>query len=150
MDSQTSSASGSGFSQPGGDMGQLPPIHAPETFRAPDTQASHFAAGQGGQLPTAPPPLQPMQSSPTGTNPVPAPVPTTPVAAAQAQVSADATPAAPAEDTDTEFDEVWVNKAREVVGRTHIDPFLESKELSKLKAQYIKARYNKDIKTSEG
>lgn len=148
MDSQTSSASGSGLSQPGSDMGQLPPIHAPDSFRAPDTQASHFTvAGPGGQLPTAPPPVQPIQPSPVSASPVPNPIAT----GLQAQGLADtASPSAPAEEVDDAFDEVWVDKARSVVEHTHMDPYLESKELSKLKAQYIKARYNKDIKTNEG
>lgn len=148
MDSQVSSASGSGLSQSGSDMGQLPPIHAPDTFRAPDTQASHFTvATPGGQLPAAPSPAQPIQSS-VGASPVPVSAPVT--AGVPAQALADAAPPAPAEEGDSAFDEVWADKARDVVERTHIDPYLESKELSKLKAQYIKARYNKDIKINEG
>jgi hypothetical protein len=55
----------------------------------------------------------------------------------------------PADDVDTAFDEEWVNKAREVVARTREDPYLQSQTLGKLKAQYIKARYNKDIKTGD-
>jgi hypothetical protein len=53
------------------------------------------------------------------------------------------------DDADTPFDEEWAAKAKEIVNHTHTDPYLQSKELSKLKAQYIKARYNKDIKISE-
>jgi hypothetical protein len=47
------------------------------------------------------------------------------------------------------LDAEWVNKAKEIVERTHTDPYLQSKELSRIKAQYIKARYSKDIKVSE-
>jgi hypothetical protein len=54
-----------------------------------------------------------------------------------------------AEDTNGVIDQEWVDKASEVVERTHTDPYLESLELSKIKAQYIKARYNKDIKVVE-
>lgn len=47
------------------------------------------------------------------------------------------------------LDAEWVNKAKEIVERTHTDPYLQSKELSRIKAQYIKARYSKEIKVSE-
>jgi hypothetical protein len=159
MDPQTS-APGSGVSQSGGDMGPLPPIHTPESFHAPDTQVPHFEAGPPGpqnQMPSPSSPLQPMpqattgqplQASLTGTTPIPVP---TPVAAGvQAQVLAQGVPTAPAEEPDTALDEEWVGKAQQVVQHLQADPFLESRELNKLKAQYIKARYNKDIKISEG
>lgn len=47
------------------------------------------------------------------------------------------------------LDEEWVSKAKAIVEKTKKDPFLESRELSKIKADYLKARYNKDIKLSE-
>lgn len=50
---------------------------------------------------------------------------------------------------DSTLDNEWVNKAKEVVERTHTDPYIQSRELGKIKVQYIKARYNKDIKISE-
>lgn len=40
----------------------------------------------------------------------------------------------------------WVSKAKEMVARTHGDPFNQNKEINKIKAEYIKKRYNKDIK----
>ena len=42
----------------------------------------------------------------------------------------------------------WVAKAKEIVARTHGDPYVQNKEINKIKAQYIKKRYNKDIKQS--
>jgi hypothetical protein len=47
------------------------------------------------------------------------------------------------------LDAEWVNKAKDIVERTHTDPYLQSRELSHVKAQFIKARYNKEIKVSE-
>lgn len=47
------------------------------------------------------------------------------------------------------IDEEWVNKAKEIVEHTKNDPFLQSKELNKIRAGYLKTRYNKDIKVSE-
>lgn len=40
----------------------------------------------------------------------------------------------------------WVNKAKEIVSRTIGDPYVQNKEINKIKADYIKKRYNKDIK----
>jgi hypothetical protein len=40
----------------------------------------------------------------------------------------------------------WVEKAKAIVARTHGDPFTQNKEINKIKADYIKKRYNKDIK----
>jgi hypothetical protein len=49
----------------------------------------------------------------------------------------------------TDLDQEWVNKAKEVVERTKNDPFTLTKELSKVKAEYLKTRYNKEIKADE-
>ena len=53
------------------------------------------------------------------------------------------------DDGDAAGDEEWVTKARDITMRYKGDPFMQSKELSKLKAQYVKARYNKDVKLNE-
>src|SRR5258708_40197568 len=57
--------------------------------------------------------------------------------------------AAPTESIDYEngvIDQEWVDRAMEIVERTNTDPYLQSREISKIKAQYIKARYSKEIK----
>ncbi|MEI7632057.1 MAG: hypothetical protein WCJ60_01895 [bacterium] len=40
----------------------------------------------------------------------------------------------------------WVQKAKAIVEHTIGDPFTQNKEINKIKADYIKKRYNKDIK----
>ncbi len=40
----------------------------------------------------------------------------------------------------------WVLKAKAIVAHTHGDPYTQNKEINKIKADYIKKRYNKDIK----
>ena len=40
----------------------------------------------------------------------------------------------------------WVLKAKAIVVHTHGDPYKQNKEINKIKADYIKKRYNKDIK----
>jgi hypothetical protein len=168
MDPRSNSNSGLGLPQPGSDMGQLPPIHTPQSFHAPDTAATHFdtAAPQIGAMApaaqqfTSPPPMAPPANptTPVIAQPDPQPLPTAAMvpnehqtgqlAAAEAEAGSQMS-IAPAEDTDTAFDEEWVNKAREISARTQNDPYLQSQELGRLKAQYIKLRYNKDVKVEE-
>lgn len=47
--------------------------------------------------------------------------------------------------SDEELDQEWVNKAKEVVEQTKGDPFAQSNALNKIKAEYLKARFNKDF-----
>jgi hypothetical protein len=47
------------------------------------------------------------------------------------------------------LDEEWVAKAKEAVARAGADPYLLSQNLAQIKAQYLKARYNKDVKTGK-
>jgi hypothetical protein len=44
---------------------------------------------------------------------------------------------------------VWVDKAKEIIARTHDDPYLQKDQMSKVKAEYIQKRFNKQIKTDE-
>lgn len=39
----------------------------------------------------------------------------------------------------------WVLKAKQIVEHTAEDPFSQQEELSKIKADYLKKRYNKDL-----
>lgn len=169
MDPRSNSTSGLGLPQSGNDTGQLPSIHAPQSFHAPDTPASHFDAPAPVEQNTSPQmgampisgavPMQPQsmaigQSNITATPSVDPPTAQSPQTTEQqlAQYSAEATSsfqAGPEDDTDTAFDEEWVNKARAAVLQTQADPYLQSQLLGKVKAQYIKLRYNKDIKVSE-
>lgn len=40
----------------------------------------------------------------------------------------------------------WVKKAEEIITNTENDPYNQTKEFNKLKADYLKKRYNKEIK----
>lgn len=53
-----------------------------------------------------------------------------------------------ADDADL-IEKEWVVRAKSLVEKTKDDPFLQNKEISKVKADYIKKRYNKDMKVSE-
>lgn len=78
------------------------------------------------------------------------PQPSAPVNAGQANPQPTKSPHAPqiADDNDL-IEKEWVNKAKLIVAKTKDDPREQSKELYKYKADYIKKRYNKDIKVSE-
>lgn len=67
--------------------------------------------------------------------------------AAQNNHGAGAMPMA-ADDSDL-IEKEWVSKAKEIVEKTKEDPHEQSREISYLKADYLKKRYNKDIKVSE-
>lgn len=94
----------------------------------------------------------------TGQSPLPLPpqVPTqiqtvsAAVAATQLPATPSGDPAMPsiADDTDL-IEKEWVVKAKEIVARTKQDPYQQNKEVEHMKADYMKKRYNKDIKTSE-
>lgn len=54
-----------------------------------------------------------------------------------------------ADDTDL-IEKEWVLKAKEIVERTHDDPYKQNNAIHQLKADYMKKRYSKDIKLSNG
>ena len=58
--------------------------------------------------------------------------------------------APPADDQAPDLlDQEWVSKAKQIVEKTKSDPFTESRELSKVKAEYLKARHDKDLMIGE-
>lgn len=54
-----------------------------------------------------------------------------------------------AEDTDL-IEKEWVVRAKQIVEHTREDPYEQQRALSQMKADYLKKRYNKDIKASDG
>ncbi len=50
-----------------------------------------------------------------------------------------------ADDTDL-IEKEWVDKAKAIVAQTKDDPHLQNQEITKVKTDYLKKRYNKDIK----
>lgn len=104
--------------------------------------------------PAAAPEVQPMQTAaPTPSIPTPQqPVPVTP---RQQPVT---TPVVPntsvntaqlvADDSDL-IEKEWVEKAKAIVAQTAHDPNLQSKEVNKIKVDYMQKRYNKQLKVDE-
>lgn len=57
---------------------------------------------------------------------------------------------APANADDTDLiEKEWVNKAKAIVMQTKDDPHTQSQQVTRFKADYLKKRYNKDIKISD-
>lgn len=53
-----------------------------------------------------------------------------------------------ADDNDL-IEKEWVIRAKEIVAQTAHDPHLQNREMNKFKADYLKKRYNKEVKLSE-
>ncbi len=43
----------------------------------------------------------------------------------------------------------WVTKAKAIVAQTKSDPYVQNQEVTRVKADYLKKRYNKDLKLGE-
>lgn len=125
------------------------PSIGPSVSPVPMTQAHPYAqtSGMPAMSPSMPP-AAPQQAQPAGAISVPpAEVPRQPFGATPTSMPDAA--AVQAADDESSVDQEWITKARDVVAKTHSDPYLLSQEISKIKAQYIKVRYNKDIKTGD-
>lgn len=138
MNPQNDPVSNFGMAPSNNDVGPLPPVQPPEAFHAPQTTMPHFNAPAANSPQTALPqiPSAPQMSA-------------IPIGQPQQSVAQPVVVAVPEEEPDTPLDEEWVEKAKLIVSHTHADPFMQSKELGQLKAGYIKARYNKDVKAEE-
>lgn len=54
-----------------------------------------------------------------------------------------------AEDTDL-IEKEWVVRAKAIVANTQDNPHQQTKDMSRFKADYVKKRYNKELKVTEG
>ncbi len=58
--------------------------------------------------------------------------------------------AVPEEAADSDLiEKEWVNKAKQIVEHTKDDPYEQQRAMGKFKADYMKKRYNKDVKVSD-
>lgn len=47
------------------------------------------------------------------------------------------------------IEKAWIDKAKAIVSQTRNDPHKQNAEMNKVKKEYIKKRYNKDVKLNE-
>ncbi len=107
--------------------------------------AGEAMGGVSGEVSLPPPPVN--QAAPVNAPPPQAPAPSASSAPQQAapQLSDDLA----ADDSDL-IEKEWVVRAKAIVDKTKNDPHLQNKQINQMKADYIKKRYNKDLKLSEG
>lgn len=67
----------------------------------------------------------------------------------QTQSGAGASTTTPISDDNDKVEKEWVDKARRIVEHTKYDPHRQSEELTVVKADYMKQRYNKIIKVEK-
>lgn len=51
----------------------------------------------------------------------------------------------PTSEPSDELDKEWISRAKHVVEQTKQDPFMQSREIGKIKADYLRVRFNKHI-----
>lgn len=112
----------------------------------PQTGELAPAAPEIAPLPPAPAASQPSAAMPSIPLPVPPAAAPTALPATPAPVSASSP--AVADDADL-IEKEWVQRAKQIVEQTRTDPYLQNRELSAFKADYLQKRYNKTIKLGE-
>ncbi len=128
----------------------------PNQNQAHEQGSEQVVVGQSGMLPQVQPvgdaahaqpaampqaPQQPVQN--TIAVPPPGPIPAIPGFTEEKQDELDA-------DDDDLIEKEWVERAKSVIQKTKDDPHSQNKELNRFKADYVKKRYNKELKVNEG
>ncbi len=125
--------------QPSFELPSLPNEGVPSSGSAPEQNPAapeRLSQPSGPAVPMMPPQSIPQaSSSPTNT---PTGQPMQPISA---------TPQI-ADDNDL-IEKEWVLKAKQIVAATKDDPYVQNREINKFKADYLKKRYNKDLKIEE-
>lgn len=130
------------------DNSQIPSFEIPKkTENAPSAQASveiDPSIAIDGTHEILPAPV----AQPVSTNQVPPKLPSplatvAPPVAQQAVVQSDDSHIV-ADDVDV-IEKEWVERAKKIITLTSDDPYVETKEINKLKASYLKKRFNKDL-----
>ena len=117
---------------------------AESAAQRPNNTPESFAAGE--LKPVVTPPVIPAQPSSVSANPLlldNQQPPTQPAVSTPSNNNPQI-----ANDNDL-IEKEWVVKAKEIVEKTKHDPHLETKEINLFRADYLKKRYNKELKVAE-
>ncbi|MGI9028073.1 MAG: hypothetical protein ACR2FM_04510 [Candidatus Saccharimonadales bacterium] len=114
-------------------------------------------ASTDSPLPASPDPLPPLPPLPPPMSDIdvsagqPLPAVTVPPDSEQTIPDSRSLVALPEEAGDNDLiEKEWVVKAKQIVEHTAEDPFTQQQELNKIRADYMKKRYSKDIGTAPG
>lgn len=122
-------------------------------FELPQPQSSEGSYGFTPEKPSSTPELGRQPGAPTTQSPLPVVPASSSIATVQqntiAPLTQQATVVPPAADVDL-IEKVWVSKAKAIIDKTRDDPHTQSNELSKVKVEYVKQRFNKELKTDTG
>jgi hypothetical protein len=129
---------------------ELPPLNMEKAETSPEFFSPETAAGAERTELQAAQAIETARSAPA---PVPQAPPVDPGTQPMQQSVADpavddANMPVIADDADL-IEKEWVLKAKEIVARTKHDPYQQNKEVERVKADYMKKRYNKEIKLTE-
>jgi hypothetical protein len=140
----------------------MPTQHTTPTNDYPETAGEILPMAQNqARLPVSTPEKQsiasemPVTGAPSplpaamATPPLPTSLPSQVMPASNTAAAASVTPPAVADDVDL-IEKEWVHRAKALVAKTKDNPHEQNKEMNKFKADYIKKRYNKEIKVTEG
>lgn len=119
---------------------QLPPVQTAADRAIPQQGAPQSGSAPAPDVAAPAPGAEPPMTVPA--QPAAAPVSAPPTTASA--TGDDQTPAI-ADDADL-IEKEWVEKAKQLVEQTKNDPHKQNEVINKFKADYIKKRYNKDIK----
>ena len=124
---------------PAGNKGEAGQAVVPEQARPSGPErSSNPLAPRGGSAVSIPlPPVPAMQATPAQARP-----------AAQSRPSSATATLRASDDSDL-IEKEWVNKAKQIVERTRDDPHKQTEELTLVKVDYMKKRYNKTIKLNK-
>lgn len=121
--------------------------HAPINFESTQGDQGETLPTQEGAVGKRPPAPTQLQSTAT----VPATLPPAQSLPILVQPSDDSR-GDDTSDSAAEIDrieKVWIDKAKSIVAKTSDDPFAQKSAISKVKAEYIKKRFNKTVPTDD-
>lgn len=122
----------------------MPPMPPMPPAAGPPRVPAAAAAQPDMTLPLPPMPDTSQQSA------VPAPTAQIPQDQAHNDVSSTTNVTTPQVIDDGDLiEKEWVHKAKQIVDRNRNDPYKQSEELTAFRADYMKKRYNKDIKVDK-
>jgi hypothetical protein len=131
----------SGMQLPAPQPEQLPAVNENSQADTAPEQGQAAAPEQAKNVTNAAPPA--------GSMPLPIFPSAPPAQGSQDDVSSTTTSHLQADSDADLIEKEWVNKAKQIVEKTRDDPYKQSEELTVVKADYIKKRYNKTIKLNK-